>query len=75
MKQKSIIVIAMTEKGGAERQVPLKVQSYLYTWVMAADRAVQRLPFQPWWSCHSKGVCGYGKKEKTVYEVHADLLE
>lgn len=38
LKQKSIIVIAMTAREGErERQVPLKIQRYLCTWVMAAD--------------------------------------
>lgn len=46
LKQKSMIIIAMTERESEnegseeERQVPLKIQWWLCTWVIAADRAV-----------------------------------
>lgn len=61
LKQTSTIVIAMTER---ERKVPLNIQKYLCTWVMAADRAAHRLPLQPLLNCHSKGVCVHRKEEK-----------
>lgn len=55
LMKKSMIVIAMTareregerqrEGGEKKRQVSLKIQKHLSTWVMAAGRAVQHLPF------------------------------